>query len=403
MRAVVYDAVGLTGDLSSAEGANLALAQHLVGGRRGDPRFVQFGDRGFSEIPLAHLSQALRARSSEPEALSEDGAFEAVRARLLGNGGSPNPAHRHAIAASLRAPVFGRAKRDLDAPPGALLIKVGLEGWSCVSLDHWLASRPDVVPVAILSDPWEIDRPEYAPASVASRASANLDALLRHARAIVAPNSATAAKLACAIRASGADAAVHVVQQPSALADSRRWPYDAELSALPYFVFAAPIEARTNALLMLQIWRELAALGGRPPHLVLAGRRGVQPDQIAPLLDWAVALKPHVTEAPNLSPSGLRQLIIHSRAMLAPAFADWDGALLRDARKLGTRVLASDLAVYRPASRSGAPLLAPFDGLGWRAAILEASAFRTQPGAEEVALLNWMDWRKNVADLLGSL
>jgi glycosyltransferase involved in cell wall biosynthesis len=174
-------------------------------------------------------------------------------------------------------------------------------------------------------------------------------------------------------------------------------------AARPYFVVCSTIEARKNHLLLLQLWREMAAAHGPDtPALVVVGRRGWESESAVDLLDRCTAIQPHVIEAPGLSTPGLVQLLRGARALLMPSFAEGYGIPVVEALSLGTPVIASNLAVHSEITGPHARLLDPLDGPGWRDAILAAARGDiARPDGFRPPL--WRDHFAIVDDLVGQI
>lgn len=290
-----------------------------------------------------------------------------------------------ALAARRPAPLLvGRT----PPPHGTTVIVAGLEAWA----GPWpalLSRRPDLRAVAVLDEPLDWDWPEFvAPAACATaeRATAALAgaALAGAAPLVIVPDAAAAAAIRHRFGPAGPQVAIEPV--PSSLAGTEVDPAPAPAVA-PFMVALGPIEARSNALLLLQLWRDGLARSLALPRLVLAGPRGQDVEEIAPLLDWNPWLRRQVTEAPELDGPALRRLITGARAILAPDFAAPAAALLRDAVALGVPVIAADTPQAHALGLT--PLLNPIDGPGWRAAILAVSAQAPAPPPSLPRLLDW--------------
>ena len=390
-RTIVYDATRAMNDPLHVSAADRVIANRLAADPSHRAWMVQIGARGIAPAPASQIC----VRLSDAQSLlagRRRAAFEAARSWLLDPDLRAAAPPRYADARPRHLAAFSRARAP-EPPQGAIFVKAGLHGWESPVLDRWLAHRPDLVIVAIVPNPWQLDFPEYATASDADAAARAWANVTRRAHAIIGPNEA------CAARASQA----WIEPQPSELAGSASCRIDSALAAAPFMVLAAPIEARGNTLLMLQIWRELVQTGRPVPKLVLAGERGAQIDQIAPMLDWAESIRPHVFEVGRLNPDGLRRLLVHARGLLAPAFAAPDGALVRDADALGTRVLASRTLPCRDISNSGAEAIDPLDGPSWRDAILRAAERPPRLASDEAALVNWTEWSSAIFAFLATL
>jgi glycosyltransferase involved in cell wall biosynthesis len=139
-----------------------------------------------------------------------------------------------------------------------------------------------------------------------------------------------------------------------------------------YFIVIGTIEPRKNHLLLLQIWRDLAA-HGTPPKLVVVGRRGWENEMVVDLLERSTALAPHVAEFGDLTDIETQALMQRARALLLPSFAEGLGLPVMEAALLGVPAIVSDLPALREIAAPGTVFLDPLDGLGWRREILARS------------------------------
>jgi glycosyltransferase involved in cell wall biosynthesis len=152
-------------------------------------------------------------------------------------------------------------------------------------------------------------------------------------------------------------------------------PMDAtRLVKPPYFVCVGTIEARKNHLMLLNLWRQLAAeLGDATPRLVLIGQRGWETENAVDMLERCPALRGIVLEYDNLPDAGVMSLVKDAQALLLPSFAEGFGFPLVEALVLGTPVLCSNLPALRENGGCIPEFFDPLDGPGWRAAIVDYS------------------------------
>jgi glycosyltransferase involved in cell wall biosynthesis len=140
-----------------------------------------------------------------------------------------------------------------------------------------------------------------------------------------------------------------------------------------YFVVVGAVEPRNNHLLLLLVWRELAARRGpRTPRLLILGSpaRGAGP--ILEALETSEFLRRHVVLVSGLASPALRALIGAARALLMPSLAEGFGLPIIEALALGTPVLASDLPAHREVGADLAVYLDPADPAAW---LREVAAF----------------------------
>jgi glycosyltransferase involved in cell wall biosynthesis len=156
----------------------------------------------------------------------------------------------------------------------------------------------------------------------------------------------------------------------------------------PYFVCVGTIEARKNHLLLLNVWRRLAAeLGARAPHLVLIGQRGWETENVVDMLERCPGLRGAVAEHNALCDAEMVRLLKGARALLLPSFAEGFGFPVVEALQHGVPVLCSDIPALREIGGGVPEFLDPLDGPGWRAAILDYAAPQSPRRAAQMARL----------------
>lgn len=148
-------------------------------------------------------------------------------------------------------------------------------------------------------------------------------------------------------------------------------PEPGRLAALkPYFITVGTIEARKNHLLLLDVWERLVeSMGDQAPKLIIAGGRGWEAQQAFDRLDRGGSLRGHVRELNDCTDADLAGWIARARALLMPSFVEGYGLPVMEALRLGTPVIASDLAVYREVVGDVPTYVDPNDARNWEAAI----------------------------------
>lgn len=142
--------------------------------------------------------------------------------------------------------------------------------------------------------------------------------------------------------------------------------------ARPYFVCVSTLEPRKNHLLLLEVWRALAArMGERTPELVLVGQRGWMYDELVHALQHDDVALRHVREVGDCSDEQLRAWLLGARALLMPSLVEGFGLPVAEALGCGVPVVASRLPVYREFAGEVPDYLDARDAAGW-AACLEA-------------------------------
>ncbi len=163
----------------------------------------------------------------------------------------------------------------------------------------------------------------------------------------------------------------------------------------PHFVLLGSLEPRKNHLLMLELWRVMAAeLGPACPRLVIVGRRPAAPHLGTDLLDRG-DFRGKVEDRGRLPDAALAALLRGARALLFPSLDEGFGIPLAEALAMGVPVLASDIPAFREVGGDAPDFLHPLDGPAWRQAIedyaAEASARRAAqlPRAKAWAAPTW--------------
>ncbi|MDB5510999.1 MAG: glycosyltransferase family 1 protein, partial [Enterovirga sp.] len=325
------------------------------------------------------LLRTVGERWREEVAPENDPVLARVKAWL---GGAEQPA-REAARPTRRGPpwlrVLDQALRETSAfrwraapsaPQDAIYLHTSHLRLDLPESFAWLETRPDIRPVFFVHDLIPIDFPEYVVPGEDARHRIRMATIARHAAAVIANSQDVADRL-------GRHLATEGLRQPRTVVA----PLGVESAFLevprrmearrPYFVVCSTIEARKNHLLLLHLWRDLAArLGPEAPALVIVGRRGWESEAAIDLLDRCRALRGHVIEAPGISTHALAELVAGARALLMPSFAEGYGIPVVEALAVGTPVIASDIAAHREVAGREATFLDPTDGPGWRDAVL---------------------------------
>ena len=224
--------------------------------------------------------------------------------------------------------------------------------------------------VCLIHDLIPMEFPEYARPGQDLRHRRRIETAAALADAIIVGSAATGDALQPHLDRGGRAPPVLVapfgIDLPQAPLDGPPMP------GSPYFVCIGTIEPRKNHLLLLNLWRQLAAeRGALAPRLVLIGQRGWETDSVIDMLDRCPALRGLVIERNHLADSEMTRLLIGARALLLPSFAEGFGFPMIEALGLGVPVLCSDLAALRENGGEVAEYLDPLDARGWREAILD--------------------------------
>jgi glycosyltransferase involved in cell wall biosynthesis len=275
-------------------------------------------------------------------------------------------------------------------------------------LRDWLI-RTRQRPVFFVHDLIPIVHPEFCRAGEARRHAARMTNLLSVGAGLVCNSESTFQSLRQFAAARGLEMPETVVASlaPPELPDTAG---TTSPLAVPYFVILGTIEARKNHLLLLHLWREMAATAGPDmPHLVIIGQRGWECENVIDMLERCDALQGVVHELSDCADAELARYLRHARALLFPSFAEGYGLPLMEAFALGTPVIASDLPVFREIARDVPEYVNSLDGPGWLAAVhdyAKETSGRRSAQLERMAAFavpTWADHFSRVQNLLERL
>jgi glycosyltransferase involved in cell wall biosynthesis len=244
--------------------------------------------------------------------------------------------------------------------------------------------------VCLIHDLIPIEFPEYAKPGQDERHRRRIETAAALADAVIVNSQVTCAAFRPHLAAAGR--APPVLVAPFG-ADRPASPGAAEPPpGRPYFVYVGTIEARKNHLLLLNLWRALAAeRGAEIPALVLIVQRGWETENVVDMLDRCPGLRGHVVEHNSMPDGEMARLVAGARALLLPSFAEGFGLPLIEALAQGVPALCSDIPALRETGLDVAEYLDPLDGPGWRAAVLDYAQPRSPRRAAQLRRL--ADWR----------
>jgi glycosyltransferase involved in cell wall biosynthesis len=220
--------------------------------------------------------------------------------------------------------------------------------------------------VCLVHDLIPMELPELAGEGQDERHARRMATVARLADEVVVNSASTARALTRFCETAGRVPPIHVAELGVAMPTETP---SLDEDATPYFVVLSTIEPKKNHLMLLDIWRELAAEGPAPPHLVLIGQRGWKTEAIAEALSPG-HFPPGLVEEHNALPDrDVRRLLAGARALLAPSLAEGYGLPVAEALALGTPVICSDIPAHRDVGGGAPDYLDPRDAAGWRAAI----------------------------------
>jgi glycosyltransferase involved in cell wall biosynthesis len=314
------------------------------------------------------------------------GAFLETTTRHWRHGGQTDALKRWARLAELtplpRAS-FGRRV----GPERRLYLHLSTRCLERHSLYRSILQRERASLITFVHDLIPLDFPEYARPRGAALFRKKLDTITGLSAGIIVNSHATARSLAPWLE----EAASASIPVQTALLASKSFTGAGRSTDRPYFLILGTIEPRKNHLLLLHIWRRLAAvLGSAAPKLVVVGRRGWENENILDLLDRSPALRANVEEHQGLGDQAVGEILKSACAVLVPSFAEGYGLPVAEALATGTPVIASNLPALREAGGDVAEYLDPLDGAAWTRAILDYAApdsLRRQ--AQLARLISW--------------
>jgi glycosyltransferase involved in cell wall biosynthesis len=253
--------------------------------------------------------------------------------------------------------------------------------------------------VPLIHDLIPLLHPEFARAGHAEKHRRRIAATARLADAILVNSAATAADLEPFLSTRDPPPPVAVAPLGIVAPEVQAPP----VALRPYFVVLGTIEPRKNHLLLLNLWRQMAAaLGPAAPRLVVIGRRGWENENIVDMLERCAAIDGLVRETGPLPDREVASLVRGARALLFPSFAEGFGLPLAEALALGVPVIASDLPALREVGGAVPDYLDPLDGAAWRNAVADyARPDSPARRAQLVRLAGWTppNWSEHFAIL----
>jgi glycosyltransferase involved in cell wall biosynthesis len=287
-------------------------------------------------------------------------------------------------------------------------VNAGQVGLAVDRLLSWLDERRDVKSVFMIHDTIPIDHTEFVTRSGSKFHHAMLANSARYASGLIVTTQTAQKSILSALDQAGRKEirtiAVPLPVAPEFLETERET--DAELGAVPYFVFCGAIEPRKNLLLLLNVWRELATrLGLETPKLVIVGARGAAEGETVAMLERCAAIRNYIVEAPGLSSLSLRRLIAGARALLMPSFAEGFGLPIIEALSVGTPVIASDTPAHREVGGHYPTYLSPIDGLGWLEAVCKHAGrdFANRGGSTSYVPFTWNAYFERIDPFIASV
>lgn len=292
---------------------------------------------------------------------------------------------------------FFRSKHVSSLPPADLYLNVG---HTTLHEPHALEALKDagVERAVMIHDLIPITHPEFCRPGDGEKHQARVINTLRHASHVLVNSAYTRDELlAFAARSALPQPPVHIahlgLESVFDLGDAFQAPR-------PYFIHVGTIEARKNLALLLTLWRRLEErLGEATPSLVLIGRYGWENEAVLDHLERSPNLRGVVHQASNLSDAALVRLMRGARAVLAPSSVEGFDLPAVEACAMAVPLIASDIPPHRELTPS-ARLIDPLDGLGWLAAVEEATR-RPPPAPQAYDAPRWAGHFEGVARAIG--
>jgi glycosyltransferase involved in cell wall biosynthesis len=369
------------------ERVDLALIRELCRAWTGDLfglTWTPWGLRTVERAVLTELAEHVAAVWREQATPEHDPVFLHLKDWLAGRAAfSPearvSPLRHHArrlgrAARAIRATGVAPGRPARALPPGCLIASFGHVGLAMPAMQALLDARPDIRIAALVHDLVSLTDPQFFPPRNEPYFRGVLERALAPGNIVLTTTDHVRSELEALEGSSGARPQFRTVGIAESFRDVPAPSHDAELSATPYFLMCGTREPRKNHLLVLNVWRRIAANSGPAPKLILVGGHGWGTELVSGMLSRSEALKGHVAHVESLGSPGLFRLMGQARAILSPSFAEGYGLPVEEALTMGVPVLATRSSVFEETTRGCAELLDPLDGPGWRMAIERIAA-----------------------------
>ncbi|SON54491.1 glycosyltransferase, family [Hartmannibacter diazotrophicus] len=303
---------------------------------------------------------------------------------------------------------MGRPVRSL--PPGSIYLDIGQYGLTHPTMLRWLDQRPDVAPVFMIHDVIPLQMPHLVANNTVWAQNGAMNVAGRWARAILTPTAAAGESIREELTRRGRpDVPIHPVALPIDDVFHRTRVDEPVLGDRPYFLVCGAIEPRKNHMLLVDVWKRIAAAqGSRTPRLVIAGSPGHRSQRILRDIAAQEGLRGHLVFASGLSTPSLARVMAGARAVLMPSFAEGYGLPPVEAITLGTPAVLSDIAAHREAAGDAGLYAAPDDVPAWTA-LVEGLTTETPLRAEALSRVarhrpnDWRSYMNHVTEVLAQI
>ncbi len=253
-------------------------------------------------------------------------------------------------------------------------------------------------PVVLVHDLIPVTHPEYCSPVAGGWHRRRLDTIIDNAALVICNSENTARELRGFAEADHR-MAPELIVSPLGVEDEFLHPAAAAIKSRKYFIVVGTLEPRKNLLMLFSVWRRLAEqIGDATPSLVLVGQRGWESESIIDHLERSPPVRRFVHEANGLQDHQVAQLLLGASALLAPSFKEGFDLPVREARAMGTPVIASDIPIHRELAPD-AKLIDPLDGPAWLEAILNATR-KSEPRRRRT-VNSWKDHFDLVSERMG--
>jgi glycosyltransferase involved in cell wall biosynthesis len=288
--------------------------------------------------------------------------------------------------------------RATGGTPGSVYVQASPHHLTKAALVRRILHHEQARFLCLVHDLIPIDYPEYARPGGDRLHIRRIETIAALADAVIVNSAATGQSMRPWIERAGRSIPSHIALLGTQLLPETLAP--PAFGADPYFLCVGTIEPRKNHLLLLNLWRDMAAQlpPEAIPRLIVVGRRGWENEQVVDMLERCPGLRGHVKEVNGCSDRHLQALLRGARAVLLPSFAEGFGMPVTEALSLGTPVICSDLPALREAGGGVPDHLDPLDGPGWRALIMDHYHAGPRHAAQLARLADWVapSWNAHI-------